>query len=158
MNNDLLYKIAITKIPKVGAITVKNLVSYCGGAKAVFDATQKELMSIPSFDTPSTELFAEEKSKKEKRQEARDEARQRKKGWRIEKIKATIEELFNLKIHHHSLYFYGERIKKENEKDFPDIPKEVLKDIKFTLVDDVDKVLDVAFARKRRKATAKKKK
>ncbi|MFT6320343.1 MAG: hypothetical protein ACJAT4_001266, partial [Granulosicoccus sp.] len=34
MNNDLLYKIAITKIPKVGAITVKNLVSYCGGAKA----------------------------------------------------------------------------------------------------------------------------
>ena len=33
---------------------------------------------------------------------------------RIEKIKATIEELFNLKIHHHSLYFYGERIKKED--------------------------------------------
>ncbi len=34
---------------------------------------------------------------------------------RIEKIKATIEELFNLKIHHHSLYFYGERIKKSDE-------------------------------------------
>jgi len=33
---------------------------------------------------------------------------------RIEKIKATVEELFNLKIHHHSLYFYGERLKKEN--------------------------------------------
>lgn len=32
---------------------------------------------------------------------------------RIEKIKATIEELFNLKIHHHSLYFYGERINKK---------------------------------------------
>lgn len=29
---------------------------------------------------------------------------------RIEKIKATVEELFNIKIHHHSLYFYGERI------------------------------------------------
>lgn len=28
---------------------------------------------------------------------------------RIEKIKATVEELFNVKIHHHSLYFYGER-------------------------------------------------
>ena len=29
---------------------------------------------------------------------------------RIEKIKATVEELFNVKIHHHSLYFYGEKI------------------------------------------------
>ena len=34
---------------------------------------------------------------------------------RIEKIKATVEELFNVKIHHHSLYFYGERINKKNE-------------------------------------------
>ena len=29
---------------------------------------------------------------------------------RIEKIRATVEELFNVKIHHHSLYFYGEKI------------------------------------------------
>lgn len=37
---------------------------------------------------------------------------------RIENIKATIEELFNVKIHHHSLYFYGEKLKEtvENEK------------------------------------------
>ncbi|MFK8038008.1 MAG: Fur family transcriptional regulator [Crocinitomicaceae bacterium] len=34
---------------------------------------------------------------------------------RIEKIKSTIEELFNVKIHHHSLYFYGERINQNNE-------------------------------------------
>lgn len=34
---------------------------------------------------------------------------------RIEKIKATVEELFNVKIHHHSLYFYGERINQNNE-------------------------------------------
>ena len=33
---------------------------------------------------------------------------------RIEKIKATVEELFNVKIHHHSLYFYGERKNNEN--------------------------------------------
>lgn len=32
---------------------------------------------------------------------------------RIEKIKTTIEELFNVKIHKHSLYFYGEKIKDE---------------------------------------------
>lgn len=35
---------------------------------------------------------------------------------RIEKIKATVEELFNVKIHHHSLYFYGERLpEKQNQ-------------------------------------------
>ena len=47
MKDDLLYKIAITKIPKVGAITAKNLISYCGGVKAVFEASQKELFNIP---------------------------------------------------------------------------------------------------------------
>ena len=35
---------------------------------------------------------------------------------RIEKIKATVEELFNVKIHHHSLYFYGEKIENKVEK------------------------------------------
>ena len=34
---------------------------------------------------------------------------------RIEKLKATVEELFNVKIHHHSLYFYGERTNQKNE-------------------------------------------
>jgi Fur family ferric uptake transcriptional regulator len=29
---------------------------------------------------------------------------------RIENIKNTIEELFKVKIHHHSLYFYAEKI------------------------------------------------
>lgn len=35
---------------------------------------------------------------------------------RIEKIKATVEELFNVKVHHHSLYFYGERIENPDKK------------------------------------------
>ena len=36
---------------------------------------------------------------------------------RIEKIKATVEELFNVKVHHHSLYFYGERIDPSSKKE-----------------------------------------
>lgn len=36
---------------------------------------------------------------------------------RIEKIKATVEELFNVKVHHHSLYFYGERIENNSNKE-----------------------------------------
>ncbi|WP_066759515.1 Fur family transcriptional regulator [Crocinitomix algicola] len=35
---------------------------------------------------------------------------------RIEKIKATVEELFNVKIHHHSLYFYGEKLDDKSDK------------------------------------------
>ncbi|MCG8576645.1 MAG: transcriptional repressor [Flavobacteriales bacterium] len=34
---------------------------------------------------------------------------------RIENIKTTIEELFNVKIHKHSLYFYGEKVKEKAE-------------------------------------------
>ena len=46
---DLLYKIALTKIPKVGAITAKNLISYMGGAEAVFRASKKQLLKIPGI-------------------------------------------------------------------------------------------------------------
>ena len=46
---DLLYKVALTKIPLVGAVTAKNLVSYCGGAKEVFEARKKELLKIPGI-------------------------------------------------------------------------------------------------------------
>ena len=35
---------------------------------------------------------------------------------RIEKIKSTVEELFNVKIHHHSLYFYGEKLEDKQDK------------------------------------------
>ncbi|MEL6863796.1 MAG: DNA-processing protein DprA [Bacteroidota bacterium] len=49
MKEDLLYKIAITRIEKVGVITAKNLVSYCGGARAVFESTKKALVKIPGI-------------------------------------------------------------------------------------------------------------
>ena len=46
---DILYKVALTKIPLVGAVTAKNLVSYCGGAKEVFEARKKHLLKIPGI-------------------------------------------------------------------------------------------------------------
>lgn len=49
MREDLLYKIALTKIPKVGAVTAKNLISYCGGVAAVFEATRRSLLKIPGI-------------------------------------------------------------------------------------------------------------
>ncbi|MBI1226300.1 MAG: DNA-protecting protein DprA [Bacteroidetes bacterium] len=47
--NDLLYKVALTKIPMVGAVTAKLLVSYCGGAREVFEAKKSELLKIPNI-------------------------------------------------------------------------------------------------------------
>ncbi len=35
---------------------------------------------------------------------------------RIQSIKKTIEEIFNIKIHNHSLYLYGEKIDKDTTK------------------------------------------
>lgn len=44
---DLLYKVALTKIPLVGAVTAKNLVSYCGGVQEVFQAKKSDLLKVP---------------------------------------------------------------------------------------------------------------
>lgn len=49
MNDDLFYKIAITKVPKVGAILSKSLIGYCGGAAAVFKTKKKDLLKIPGI-------------------------------------------------------------------------------------------------------------
>ncbi len=49
MSDDTLYKIAITKVPKVGPITAKNLISHCGSPIAVFKSSKKELMKIPGI-------------------------------------------------------------------------------------------------------------
>lgn len=45
--SDWLQKIAITSIPKVGSVTARNLISYCGGIEAVFEARKKELLTVP---------------------------------------------------------------------------------------------------------------
>jgi DNA processing protein len=46
--SELFYRIALTKIPKVGAITAKNLISYCGSAEAVFKTKHRDLMAVPN--------------------------------------------------------------------------------------------------------------
>ena len=47
--SDWLHKIAITLIPKVGPITAKNLISYCGSIEAVFEARKRELLKVPGI-------------------------------------------------------------------------------------------------------------
>ncbi len=47
--SDILYKIAITKIPGIGAVTAKQLIAWCGGVKNVFQASKKDLLNIPGI-------------------------------------------------------------------------------------------------------------
>lgn len=58
---NLLYKIALTKIPKVGAKTARTLVSYCGGVEAVFNTKKKELISIPGIGAQTAKYIIEQK-------------------------------------------------------------------------------------------------
>ncbi len=46
-DEQLLFKIGVSLIPKVGSVTAKNLIGYCGGAEPVFKASKKQLLAIP---------------------------------------------------------------------------------------------------------------
>jgi DNA processing protein len=46
-DDKLLYAIALTQLEKVGSVTAKTLISYCGGAKEVFKKGKYELSKIP---------------------------------------------------------------------------------------------------------------
>lgn len=46
---DLVYKLALGKIQGIGAVSVRNLVSYLGGVKQVFKATRKDLSRVPGI-------------------------------------------------------------------------------------------------------------
>ena len=47
--SELLYQMALTQIPNVGAVTAKNLIGYCGSAEAVFKSNKKTLLKIPNI-------------------------------------------------------------------------------------------------------------
>ncbi len=55
--NDYIYLIALTKTPKVGPVIAKNLISYCGGAEAIFSESKKNLSKIPGIGMKLSALF-----------------------------------------------------------------------------------------------------
>jgi len=48
MKNKHLYEIALGKVPLVGPVVAKTLISYCGGAQAVFEEKRSRLLKIPN--------------------------------------------------------------------------------------------------------------
>ncbi len=53
----LRYKIGLTLLPKVGSKLGKELVSYCGGAEAVFKEKQHALLKIPGIGTETAKAI-----------------------------------------------------------------------------------------------------
>ncbi len=47
MDKDLVYKIALTQIPKIGSVTAKSLIGYCGGVEQIFSKSENFLQKAP---------------------------------------------------------------------------------------------------------------
>ncbi|MDX1666844.1 MAG: helix-hairpin-helix domain-containing protein, partial [Saprospiraceae bacterium] len=49
MSSETVHLLAISRIPKVGPVTARQLISYCGGAEAVFSTPSRKLLKIPGI-------------------------------------------------------------------------------------------------------------
>lgn len=67
---ELLF--ALTKVPNVGPVMAKNLISYCGSIEQVFNASKKELSKIPGVG----QIFAASFNPKKVLEDAKKELKQ----------------------------------------------------------------------------------
>ncbi len=58
MDDALLYEVALSLIPGVGDINAKQLLSYCGSAKAVFTSTRAKLKKIPGIGAKTIDAIS----------------------------------------------------------------------------------------------------
>src|SRR5690606_36745272 len=52
-----LHEIALTFIPGVGVVTAKVLLDYLGDARSIFDASRKDLISVPGIGPKTAEAI-----------------------------------------------------------------------------------------------------
>lgn len=55
MDEEKLYQVALSLIPGVGNLLARNLISYCGSAKAVFSSSKPKLSKIPGIGHKTTD-------------------------------------------------------------------------------------------------------
>lgn len=55
--NELLYRIALTLIPNIGTMVIKNLMAYCGSAEAALTASRAKLLKIPLVGDERAEMI-----------------------------------------------------------------------------------------------------
>ena len=64
MTDEILYQIALSKIPNIGPVTAKNLLSYCGSAKGIFQESKSGLEKIPGIGAAKAEIILQAKDLK----------------------------------------------------------------------------------------------
>ena len=69
MEENLIYQIALIKVPGVGSVTARNLLSYCGSAQAVFKAKKRDLLRIPGIGAQTADLLKQSAFVKEAEKE-----------------------------------------------------------------------------------------
>ncbi|WP_448520571.1 DNA-processing protein DprA [Rhodoflexus sp.] len=64
-----LYEVALSFIPQVGSVLMKQLVSYCGAAEQVFKAPKGKLLKIPNVGEKTIALITEHQAEALKKAE-----------------------------------------------------------------------------------------
>lgn len=64
-----LYEVALSFIPHVGSVLMKQLVSYCGAAEQVFNAPKGKLLKIPNIGEKTVAMLAQHRGEALKRAE-----------------------------------------------------------------------------------------
>lgn len=59
--DELLYQIGLTQLPHIGPVNARQLIAYCGSAKAVFEARKKELLLIPGIGEHTAGIILQQK-------------------------------------------------------------------------------------------------
>ncbi|AEE52073.1 DNA-processing protein DprA [Haliscomenobacter hydrossis] len=95
----LFYQIALTKIPKVGPVTARTLVSYCGSPQEVFLSSTKSLLKIPGIGGQLTQQIKSE-----------------------EPLRAAEKELLHLEKQNIAALFYLDEHYPSRLKHYPDSP------------------------------------
>jgi DNA processing protein len=62
ISEDLTYNIGLTLLNGVGDVLAKNLVAYCGSAKAVFKTTKAQLEKIPGIGSYTSNAILQSKA------------------------------------------------------------------------------------------------
>lgn len=61
MDEEKLYQVTLSLIPGVGNLLARNLISYCGSARAVFSSSKQKLSKIPGIGHKTTESILHSK-------------------------------------------------------------------------------------------------
>ncbi|MDX2301770.1 MAG: DNA-processing protein DprA [Microscillaceae bacterium] len=57
MNTSPFFEVALSLIDRIGAVTAKQLISYCGSAEAVFKTAKSKLLRIPQIGMHTAQLI-----------------------------------------------------------------------------------------------------